>query len=140
VSTDRSDEAADQVAISQDYRVEWQDTDASGHYHHATVVRWVEAVLAVLYETVGADGLFNRVVPVHYAVDYHSRVWFGDTVTTTVTVAEIGTASVTLAFRVTCEERLVAEGRVINVHLPDGIGAVAWPDDLRAAFESAQVG
>jgi acyl-CoA thioesterase FadM len=140
VSIERTDGSAGGVAISQDHRVEWQDTDASGHYHHATVVRWVEAVLAVLYETVGADGLFSRVVPVHYAVDYRSRVWFGDTVTTTVTVAEIGTASVTLEFTVTCGERLVAEGRVIKVHLPDGAGAVAWPEDLRAAFESARVG
>jgi acyl-CoA thioester hydrolase len=139
VSIERAGEASNPVAISQTYRVEWQDTDASGHYHHSTVVRWVEAVQAAFYETVGVEGLFERIVPVHYTVDYRSRVWFGDAVETMLTVDTIGKASVTLTFSVTCGSRIVAEGRIINVHLPDGDGVAAWPDDVRAAFEKAQV-
>ena len=36
------------AAVLVQRRVEWPDTDAAGHYHHSTVVRWVEAAEAVL--------------------------------------------------------------------------------------------
>lgn len=138
MSIERADEARPGTAISQTYRVEWQDTDASGHYHHATVVRWVEAAQFALYESIGARGMFERIVPVHYSVDYRSRVWFGDAVTATLTLASIGRASLKLAFSVTSGSTLVAEGQIVTVHLPDGDGAAEWPEDVRAALQSAQ--
>ena len=38
-------------AIRVERTVEWPDTDAAGHYHHSSVIRWVEAA-----ETVAARG------------------------------------------------------------------------------------
>lgn len=122
------------------YEVAWVDTDASGHYHHATVVRWVEGALSALYDDLGlgARATFDRVVPVHYEVDYQSRVWFRDTVAVSLTVASVGTASVKVDFAVRCAGRDVASGRIVNVHLPGDTGSAPWPDDLRAAFDGLQ--
>jgi len=44
------------ASVVVDRRVEWQDTDAAGHYHHSTVIRWVEAAEAVLAWTGATTG------------------------------------------------------------------------------------
>ena len=70
-----------------------------------------------------------------HEVDYRSRVFFGDEVSTTLSVAALGRSSLTYGFAVTCADRPVAGGRLVVVHAPSATGgADPWPDDVRAAL------
>ncbi|UUU38851.1 acyl-CoA thioesterase [Streptomyces sp. NBC_00162] len=86
-------------------RVEWPDTDAAGHYHHSTVVRWVEAAEAVLLRRLGLAHLFGSTPRVHFEADYRARLWFGEAVRTELKVVKVGTSSLHYAFTVHGEGR-----------------------------------
>ena len=65
-------------SIRVERTVEWPDTDAAGHYHHSSVIRWVEAAESELHLALGLPELFGHVPHVHYEVDYLERLWFRD--------------------------------------------------------------
>ena len=69
-----------QPTIRVERTVEWPDTDAAGHYHHSSVIRWVEAAESELHLALGLPELFGHVPRVHYEVDYLERLWFRDKV------------------------------------------------------------
>lgn len=115
------------VAISR--TVDWQDTDAAGHYHHSTVIRWVEAAETALYEEVGLGHLMGKVPRVHYEVDYLDRLYYGEPVSIGLAVAEVGRTSLTYSFEVTGPRGDAARGRMVVVHVHPETGAPQpWPD------------
>jgi acyl-CoA thioesterase FadM len=119
-------------------RVEWPDTDAAGHYHHSTVVRWVEAAEAVLYSRLGISELFGRIPRVRYEVDYLDRLWFGDVVDVAFGVAELGRTSIRYAFEVRRAGTPVASGTMVAVCSdPAAGGTEPWSDEVRALFTTA---
>ena len=129
---------AGHATVTVQRRVEWPDTDAAGHYHHSTVVRWVEAAEAVLYERLGLLELFGRIPRVHYQVDYRARLWFGDLVEVTIAVAELGRTSINYDFEVRRGENVAAVGTMVAVSSdPSDGGTVPWPDDVRASFTTS---
>lgn len=125
-------------------RVEWSDTDASGHYHNAAVVRFVEAAEALLMREHGIDGYFGAVPRVRYEVGFASPLWFGQEVTTALAVERIGTSSMTFTFEVWGEEHdsrprvLAASGRYTVVHVParDERVSAPWPADWITALRA----
>lgn len=118
-------------------RVEWSDTDAAGHYHHSTVIRWVEAAEAELLRSIGRADLFGVIPRVKYSVEYRGRVWFGDVVTTTIDIVHLGNSSMTYGFTVDGPHGPVANGTMTVVHTSSSsTGSEPWPADLRAALES----
>lgn len=128
------------LSVCRTSRVEWYDTDASGHYHHATVSRWVEAAEADLYRKAGLQHMFGRIPRVRYEVDYRSRAWFGDEVETVLRVERLGTASMTFSFEVTSGRDLVASGRFVTVNAePDAAGSAPWPEEIRVAFGATRL-
>lgn len=119
-------------------RVEWPDTDAAGHYHHSTVIRWVEAAEAVLYDRLGITKLFGQIPRVRYEVDYRDRLWFGDLVDISFGVAELGRTSVRYAFEVRRGDAVAAVGVMVAVCSdPDDGGTEPWTDDVRTLFTTA---
>lgn len=129
---------ADHAAVLVQRRVEWPDTDAAGHYHHSTVVRWVEAAEAVLYERLGLSELFGRIPRVRYEVEYAARLWFGDIVDIALGVAELGRTSVTYAFEVRRGDQVVAAGRMVAVSSDPANGSTEpWTDQVRKAFTTS---
>ena len=78
-------------AIRVERTVEWPDTDAAGHYHHSSVIRWVEAAEAELHLALGLPDLFGKVPRVRYEVDYLDRLWFRDRVSIDLRIASVGT-------------------------------------------------
>ena len=129
---------ADHAAVLVQRRVEWPDTDAAGHYHHSTVVRWVEAAEAVLYERLGLSELFGRIPRVRYEVEYAARLWFGDIVDIVLGVAELGRTSITYAFEVRRGDQVVAAGRMVAVSSdPANGGTEPWTDQVRKAFTTS---
>lgn len=130
------------VEIRHQVRVEWSDTDASGHYHHSSVLRWVEQAEAALYRRVGVENVFGVVPRVHYEVDYLRPLWFGDEATVTLWVQRVGPSSLHLRFEVAGGAgSLVARGHQIAVHVAEAGGvSAAWPAQWRQKLESAAVG
>ena len=134
--------APDHTAIAsatQRSRIEWIDTDAAGIYHNSTVTRLVEATEAALVRERGMDGYFPVAPRVRFEADFEAPLFFGQEVTTTVSVTELGTSSMTFGFEVWGEafegaERVrAAKGRYVTVHLdrtgPGRPTSAPWPDD-----------
>ncbi|MEU7767276.1 acyl-CoA thioesterase [Nocardia sp. NPDC049190] len=126
--------------------VDWQDTDAAGHYHHSTVIRWVEAAEAALLNRFGLQWLFGQIPRVRYEVDYVDRLWFGDTASIELTVGKLGTSSVRYDFVVTripaagqaesSPATIAARGTLTAVHAPDPTaGAQPWPTNVATALQ-----
>lgn len=123
-------------SVSVSCRVEWVDTDASGHYHHGTVIRWVEAAEAEMFRQIGRIDLYGNNPRVRYEVDYRSRVWFGDEVELRLTVDRVGRSSLTMHFVALAAGVEVASGHVVEVNAAGEDGRAApWPEDLRALLE-----
>ncbi|MFJ9371002.1 acyl-CoA thioesterase [Nocardia sp. NPDC101769] len=126
--------------------VDWQDTDAAGHYHYSTVIRWVEAAEAALLDRFRMRWLFGRIPRVRYEVDYLDRLWFGDVVSIDLSVGELGRLSLRYDFVVTrisaageapgAEPPTVAvRGALTAVHAPDPTGgAQPWPAAIAAVL------
>jgi hypothetical protein len=79
-------------------RVEWADTDAAGHHHNTAIVRFVEAAEAAeafLVTRRGLSGYFGAAPRLRYEADFTAPLWFGQDVTTTLVVENIGTSSMT---------------------------------------------
>jgi len=117
-------------------RVEWIDTDASGHYHHSTVIRWVESAEAELFRRSGHSHMYGSMPRVHYEADFHSRVWFGDEVDLLLTVDHVGRSSLTMSFAVLAGATIVASGKLVQVNaIGDDGSAAPWSDEVRDALE-----
>lgn len=126
------------ASITIERMVEWPDTDAAGHYHHSTVIRWVEAAEAELHEELGLLDLFGVVPRVHYEVDYLTRLWFRDRVRITLTVAEVGRTSLRYAFTVSRGAELAARGAMVCVRSdPHGQGSTPWDPATAAVLRGS---
>ncbi|MGV4988505.1 acyl-CoA thioesterase [Streptomyces sp. NRAIS4] len=131
--------ASDLPSIVIERRVEWPDTDAAGHYHHSTVVRWVEAAEAALLRRLDLAHLFGSTPRVHFEADYRARLWFGDLVRVELRVTKVGTSSLHYAFTVrgTGEED-AATGRMTIAHsAARASGATPWPNEVRDLLTTA---
>ena len=127
------------ASASQHSRIEWVDTDAAGIYHNSTVTRLVEATEAALVRERGMEGYFPVAPRVRFEADFEAPLFFGQEVTTSVAVTELGTSSMTFAFEVWGEafhgEARVraARGRYITVHVdragPGRPMSTPWPAD-----------
>ncbi|WP_235504774.1 acyl-CoA thioesterase [Arthrobacter sp. Leaf141] len=138
----RADEQADVGPYaSVQSTVEWVDTDASGHQHNSAVVRWVEAAEASLVRQLGLSDYFPVAPRVKQVLNFHAKLWFGQQITTTVWIKELGRSSLTLGFEVdggSCDQSpggRAASGTVTSVHVPAGAEHSApWPDRMRQAL------
>src|SRR5262249_46451380 len=127
-------------------RVEFADTDMAGIVHFANFFRFMESAevdflhsrgLSVAMDWEGQKVGFPRVAA---SCDYLRPVRFEDVLEVTVTLARLGTKSVTYAFEFFKDGEPVARGRVSAVCcrvLPDhGIEAIAIPDSIRERLAS----
>ena len=139
MSTPPTDQGTAVASATQRSRIEWIDTDAAGIYHNSTVTRLVEATEATLVRERGLDGYFPVAPRVRFEADFEAPLFFGQEVTTTVSVAELGTSSMTFTFEVWGEafdgvQRVrAARGRYVTVHLdrsgPGRPTSAPWPAD-----------
>lgn len=115
--------------------VEWPDTDAAGHYHHSTLVRWVEAAEGALFDRLGVIDLVGTVPRVHYEADYHLRLWYRDVVDIELWIADFGRTSVRYEFEVRRAGQLAARGNMTAVYVESATGdPQEWPAKLRTLF------
>ena len=128
-------------------RVQWIDTDASGIYHNATVVRFVESAEAALFAERGLDGYFPVAPRVRYEASFEAPLRFGQEVTSVVELVRLGHRSMTFHFEIWGEAHdgrprtLAAHGSYVTVHIAGrhdegDIRSAPWPADWVAALSS----
>jgi len=114
-------------------RVEWVDTDATGHVHNTFAPRLFETAEAEMLRRLGLTALIPAMPRVRTLFEFRRRLFFGDPVTAEVRVAALGRTSVTYAMRALRDGVPAIEGEVVAVHAP-GEAAAPWPDAARAAL------
>ena len=131
-------------------RVEFRDTDAAGIMHFSTFFTYMEEVehemlramgLSVVMEDAGEPISWPRVSA---SCDFRGAARFEDVLDVVARIGRIGEKSVTYEFAFSCEDRPVAEGRMVAVccrMTPGGpLQSIAIPDvitqKLRQAAES----
>lgn len=124
--------------------VDWGDTDAAGHYHHSSVIRWVEAAESELHVQLGLPELFGAVPRVRYEVDYLDRLWFREEVRTQLWIESVGKSSLVYGFEVVGPRGPAARGRMVCVNsgersagVPEKLSApaAAWSAQERAVLQ-----
>src|SRR5262245_18276515 len=128
-------------------RVEFCDTDKAGIVHFSNFFRYREFAEQELLRSVGLsvswyDGSVRMGFPrVAASCDFTKPVRFEDVLDISVTVAKIGTKSVTYRFDFACRGEAVASGQVSTVCCrkgPDGsLESVEIPPHIRAKLETA---
>jgi len=128
------------ATITVERKVEWSDTDAAGHHHFTSVMRWAEQAEFVLHEHLGiADVISGHCPRVHVSVDFKRRVYARQVLEVDISVVEVGRTSVRYAFVVRGDGETVAEGVVAAVFMRDG-RPTRWPKEVRRLLlESGRV-
>jgi acyl-CoA thioester hydrolase len=114
-------------------RIQWVDTDASGHYHFSTAFRLFEAAEAALFAALGLlSETAGRLPRVHASADFRSVLRFRDVVDVLAVVDHVGRSSVGIRFEIRREDELCAEGRFVAVLLTRAEGtADGWTPEQR---------
>lgn len=113
-------------------RIEWPDTDASGHYHNTAAFRFVEVAETALLERLGMlDDVYGRVPRAHVEADFHALLWFRDVVDIRLWVERVGTTSVTYGFEMSRAGERCVSGSATAVLLGADRKPEPWPDDYR---------
>jgi acyl-CoA thioester hydrolase len=115
-------------------RVLWVDTDAGGRIHFTAAFRWAEAAELGLYR---AAGLIDRVPELprrHVEAEYHRVLVFDDEIEVTISVARLGTTSITYEWQIARKGELAVEGRHTVVHVDEQGNARPIGDELRSAL------
>ncbi len=116
--------------------VEYPDTDASGHFHNGSVIRWIEAAEAVLHARLEmADITFPHSPRVHLEVDFRERLYFLDDIDIDLRVTDVGHRSVRYQFEVRRGAAVAVSGLFVATYLPRGADrAQPWPAAVRRAL------
>ncbi|HEX2059006.1 MAG TPA: thioesterase family protein [Actinomycetota bacterium] len=118
-------------------RIEWSDTDASGHWHNTAAFRMIEWAETALFERLDLLDVYGYLPRVHVEADFHRSLEFRDLVDATITVAAVGTSSLTYDFTMDRDGERCVTMKVV-VTLVDGEGAPrSWPDEYRTRLSEA---
>ncbi len=128
------------ASIVVERRVEWSDTDASGHYHNTYVVRLMEAAEAALFRRLGLQHLWGKMPRVRIEANFRRRLFFDDLVEGHLSIEHVGRSSMTYVLEVRRGDVVVADARCVVVHVEPGAeGSTPWPDAVREQLMTAGV-
>ncbi|MGH3344808.1 MAG: acyl-CoA thioesterase [Carbonactinosporaceae bacterium] len=128
------------ASVLVERRLEWRDTDASGHWHHAAALRFVEEAETVLHERLGiAAHTIPRIPRVRIELTFLDRLFYGDRVSIELRVEKVGRSSLTYTFEVRRDDgTLCTEGTEVIVYFDPVTGKPQpWPDDCRTLLAGA---
>ncbi|PPK93796.1 acyl-CoA thioester hydrolase [Kineococcus xinjiangensis] len=129
-------------------RVEWVDTDASGHHHNTAVIRWVEECEARMFRDLGLLEHVAQAPRVRLEVNFRAPLHFGQEITTELRLERLGERSMSFSFRVWggvrdeepggAPPRPAADGLLVTACVPPGATVAApWPEHLRRTLLAA---
>lgn len=119
-------------------RIEWSDTDASGHWHNTTAFRMVEWAETALLERLGIlDDVYAFLPRVHVSADFHRALDFRDLVDATIAVTEVGDSSLKYAFTIDRDGERCVTMTVVTVLIDAQRRKRSWPDGHRKLLTEA---
>lgn len=119
-------------------RIEWSDTDASGHWHNTTAFRMVEWAETALLERLGIlDDVYAFLPRARIEADFHRPLDFRDLVDATITVVDVGKTSLTYDFTIDRAGERCVTMRVVTVLIDEERGAREWPEGHRKLLSEA---
>ena len=119
--------------ITIEQRLEWSDTDASGHHHHSAMFRMAAVAEAELFERLGlGEELYGGLPRVHVSLNLRSPVRFRARLEVELTVTEVGRTSIEFGFTVSTEGAIAADGRVVAVRVGNDRRPIPWTEGQRA--------
>ncbi|MEA2509434.1 MAG: 2-aminobenzoate-CoA ligase [Actinomycetota bacterium] len=133
-----SQEDHSSAAILVQRKVEWSDTDASGHYHNSMVFRLCEVAETALFQELGLlEFVYGRIPRVHVTVDFHSVLHFADVVDVRLQVASVGKTSINYDVEIDRSGELCAKAKIVAVLVKPNGEPRPWPDDYKKALLTA---
>jgi 2-aminobenzoate-CoA ligase len=119
-------------------RIEWSDTDASGHWHNAAAFRFIEWAETALFDRLGlVDDVYGHLPRVHISADFFVNLDHRDLLDLSLTIAEVGSSSLTYHFAIERAGEVAMRARVVTaLRNPDGSKRV-WPDEHRRLLLTA---
>ena len=135
-TTSASELATRPGSVAVERRVEWVDTDASGHHHNSAVMRWFEVAEARLLDQRGIlHDVYGHLPRVRTEVDFLRSVRFGEEIEMEAWVDEVGSSSVAFGFEMRADGGVAARGSVVAALLDEDGSPRPWPDPWRRALE-----
>lgn len=137
------DEEADGISTAASIvvqrRIEWPDTDASGHYHYQTALRLLDAAEGVLHERLGIAGeSFGQTPRVSLRLRYRRVLRLNDIVDVHLRVGRVGRSSIVYEAEILLAGQTAVEGEVVAVHVGEAGGSpTPVPDAWRALLTTA---
>ncbi|MEA2485965.1 MAG: 2-aminobenzoate-CoA ligase, partial [Actinomycetota bacterium] len=132
----RSDSSPASIVVQR--KVEWSDTDASGHYHNSMVFRLCEVAETALFQGLGLlEFVYGRIPRVHVTVDFHSVLHFADVVDVRLQIASVGNTSINYDVEIHRGDELCAKAKIVAVLVKPSGEPRPWPDDYKKALLSA---
>ena len=132
------------MSHTEDLRVNWIDTDASGRIHYTAALRYFEvaehALMRSLFGASGAAGNRSFGLPrVHVEADYAATLTYPDEFQCTARVAAVGRSSVTYGFeaRRSRDDVLCLTGKIVAVAIGAEGTSIPLPAEFRDVLEAA---
>lgn len=123
------------AAVTMQRRLEWIDTDAAGHWHNATLWRFVEEAEARLHRDLGIIATtFGHTPRRHVEADFFTPLRFDHTATIVLRVTSLRRTSANYEVDVTDGDTPVARARVVIVFIGDDGRPSPWPDGVARAL------
>ncbi|MDQ3982708.1 MAG: acyl-CoA thioesterase [Actinomycetota bacterium] len=120
------------ASITIQRRIEWSDTDASGHWHNTAAFRMVEWAETALFERLGIlDDVYGHLPRVHVEADFHRLLAFRDLVDATIAITKVGTSSLTYEFTIERDGERCVTMTVVTALLDASARKRPWPEEHR---------
>lgn len=127
------------AAVTIHRKVEWVDTDASGHWHNTAVIRLCEMAESALLETLDLDELFysHGAPRVRVHAEFRGSARFGDLVEIHCSVVEVGRSKIVFAHRLANSGKQLASVEITAVLVDANGSPRSFPDDVRMTLLEA---
>lgn len=137
--SDASSEGLGPASISIRRKVEWVDTDASGHWHNTAVVRLCEMAESALFAALGLEDVFysNGAPRVRMEAHYLRSARFGDEVEITCSVSDVGRSKIVLSHEVGVRGDVLARLDVTAVLVDEGGSPRSFDSEVRRTLLEA---
>ena len=133
-----AENGAEPASIVIQRRIEWSDTDASGHYHNTAAFRMFEWAETALLDALGIlDEVYGFLPRAHISADFKAALDHRDLVDVELKVLSIGRSSISYGIEISRGDTLCVEARIVAVLVaPDGRPR-DWADSHRKLLLTA---
>jgi 2-aminobenzoate-CoA ligase len=126
------------ASIAIQRRIEWSDTDASGHYHNTAAFRMFEWAETALFEALGIlQDVYGRLPRVHIRTDFKGMLWHRDLVEIELHVRDVRASSITYDIEIRRGPETCVQAVVVAVLVGGDRRPERWPDEYRELLLSA---